>query len=145
MKIQGYFGTFKNAHETVEQLRAQGLKAFVDLNDHYQLDATPRPKEVSFLSTSSQSDLVLRSGNPSGSTGQAPLKAADPMVSGMGGFEEIADVNYKIVVEAGEDSKTQVFQAIKNAGGDLDSPNLDLPERLEDMTLKNVDPDDLNL
>jgi len=60
------------------------------------------------------------------------------MASGMGGFEEIADVNYKVVVSANEKDKEKVNSIIKNLGGELENPNFKLPEGLENISFEEV-------
>jgi hypothetical protein len=142
IKIEGFFSGIKRANEVVSKLKSEGFtNSYVDLNDHYQINTDVRTKEFAFLSTSSNSDLVLNSGTPSGSTGKSPLLAASPMVSGMGNFEEIADINYKVIVEASEKDTNEVLQLIKSLGGTTSSPNVNLSQRIEDVDFGKGDPD----
>lgn len=137
MKIEAYFSGIKNANSAVEKLRSEGFnKSIVDLNDHYveYNDRNDPPKAINEAET--LSSLVLNSGGLSDDASKRPLAAASPMVSGMGGFEEITDVNYRVVVNLDEKDAGKAKDIIKNAGGDLNNPNLDLPHRLEDIHLK---------
>ena len=55
--------------------------------------------------------------------------------SGMGGFEEVADFNSKVIVETDEANENKVKDMIKEAGGTLDNPNIEIPKRLEDLDI----------
>jgi hypothetical protein len=95
--------------------------------------------------TLSLSDLVLRSGDSSEVTDKSPLIAASPMVSGMGNFEEVMDINYKVVVNATDDKEAEAKEILKSMGADLENPNLNIPDRIKDLNLRNIDTRDLNL
>lgn len=56
------------------------------------------------------------------------------MVSGVGTFDEIANVKYKLTVEAEENSKSKIVQIIHKAGGTPDNPNIVKPDRISDNT-----------
>ena len=73
-----------------------------------------------------------------------PLAAASPMVSGMGGFEEIADVNYKVIVNTEDNNVEKAKQIIKKMGGDLNDPNFKMPEGLENISLDDLISDMIN-
>jgi len=73
-----------------------------------------------------------------------PLAAASPMVSGMGGFEEIADVNYKVIVNTEDNNAEKAKQIIKKMGGDLNDPNFKMPEGLENISLDDLISDMIN-
>lgn len=142
MKFEGFFSGMKNANNAVSRLKSEGFaKSYVDLNDHYQVNTDVNTKEEGFLSTSSNSDLVLNSGTPSGSTGKSPLLAASPMVSGMGNFEEIADINYKVIVDTDEKNKNKLSKIILDMGGTMDSPNVNLAQRIKDVDFSKGDVD----
>lgn len=72
----------------------------------------------------SLSGLVLGSNSDSVTMDRRPLTSASPMVSGMGRFDEVADVSYKVVVETSEDQTEKVRQILQNMGGTLDNPNV---------------------
>lgn len=145
MKIEGFFSTIKNANEAVERLRQAGYNSFADINEHYTTNKNVETNFPGNENTPSLSDLVLRSGESSEVTDKSPLIAASPMVSGMGDFEEVMDVNYKVVVNADENNEDAVSEIIKSSGGDLQSPNLNIPDRIKDLNLRNIDTRDLNL
>jgi hypothetical protein len=144
MKVEAYFRGIKNANEAVDKLKSQGINAYSDLNDHYQVNTDVRTKEVGPLSSPSNSDLVLNSGTPSGSTGKSPLLAASPMVSGMGGFEEIADVNYKVIITVDSEKEAAAKSIIESMGGSMQSPNLEVAKHLKDVDISKADPDFIN-
>jgi hypothetical protein len=144
MKVEAYFRGIKSANEAVDKLKSQGINAYSDLNDHYQVNTDIRTKEVGPLSSPSNSDLVLNSGTPSGSTGKSPLLAASPMVSGMGGFEEIADVNYKVIITVDSEKEAAAKSIIEAMGGSMQSPNLEVPKHLKDVDISKADPDFIN-
>ena len=145
MKIEAYFSGIKNANEAVEKLKGAGFNNSVsDINDHYLeyntgLSAVLPGDE----NTPNLSSLVLNSGPSIEDPSKRPLNAASPMVSGMGSFEEIEDVNYRVIVNLDENDENKAREIIKQMGGDFKDPNLDLPHRLED--LHNIDNGDLDL
>ena len=146
MKIEGFFSGIKNANEAVGKLKASGFKnAYVDINEHYMANNNVETNFAGNENTPSLSDLVLRSGDPSEMSDKAPLIAASPMVSGMGKFEEVMDVNYKVTVNVNGTDVSAAQQIIKELGGTLESPNLNLPERIKDLNLRNIDTRDLNM
>lgn len=145
MKLEGFFSGIKNANEAVEQLRQAGFNSYADINEHYMVNNNVETNFPGNENTPSLSDLVLRSGDSSEVTDKSPLIAASPMVSGMGNFEEVMDVNYKVVVDTANGDESQAREIIKSMGGDLQSPNLNIPDRVKDLNLRNIDTRDLNL
>lgn len=133
MKIQGYFRGIKSAHEAAERLRSAGFgNVIVDINDHYEANNNIQTNVPGTENTPNLSSLVMHSGDIDDDAA-SPLAAANPMVSGMGGFEEITDINYRIIVDAGTNKEQRVKDIINECGGELISPNLDLPERIKGM------------
>lgn len=141
MKLEVFFKGIKNANEAVNKLASEGINAYADINDHYQINTDVRKKEYSFLPTSSNSDLVINSGTTSGNEDRSPMLAASPMVSGMGGFEEIADINYKVIIDADPDSRRKAEEIIESLGGSLENPNLDIQNHIKDVDLSKADPE----
>jgi hypothetical protein len=136
MKIEAYFSGIKNANSAVEKLKTEGFdNSVVDLNDHY-VEYNSETAKTAINDTSNLSSIVMNSGELSEDFTKRPLAAASPMVSGMGGFEEITDTNYKVIVNLDEKDSDKAKDIIKNVGGDFKDPNLDLPHRLEDIHLK---------
>ena len=140
MKIESYFSGIKAANEAVEALKKAGISnAVADLNDHYTGNTnsgTNMPGTNS--STNSLASYVLSSDEPLTNPSLGPLVAASPMVSGMGGFEEIADVNYKVIVNTEGKDEEKAKQIIKKMGGDLKDPNFKMPKGLENMSLDDL-------
>lgn len=129
MKIEAYFASTETANKAVEKLKASGFKdAFVDMNEHYNENRNVQTNLPGTESSVSLSGLVLESGAHGAQRDKAPLDAASPMVSGMGRFDEIADVNCKVIVETGEGDANKIRQILRDAGGDLESPNIRKPK-----------------
>lgn len=135
MKIAAYFSGIKNANDAAARLKSKGFNnAVVDINDHYQefnrgtLARVPGSENAPTLST-----MILNTDPYTEDPSKRAINAASPMVSGMGNFEEITDVNYKLSLEVNDENKENVIRMIKEMGGTLKDPNLDLPHRLKDM------------
>lgn len=125
MKIKGYFGDLKSANETVEKLKTAGFEnAYVDANDHYVENRNVKTNLPGTIAGQSLTDLVMHSGNDTTDRNNAPLTAASPMVSGMAGFEEVADINYALFVEIEDNNSAEAENIIKSMGGTLDDPNV---------------------
>ncbi len=137
MKITSYFANIKTANETVDKLKAAGFKnAYVDANDHYVENKDIQTDLAGTNGAESLSDLVLNSGSNDVDKGNSPLSAANPMVSGIGNFEEITDFNCSVTVEIHKNNISEAEEIIKNMGGELDNPNI---SRNEKISKANVD------
>ncbi|WP_234122481.1 hypothetical protein [Clostridium hydrogenum] len=142
MKIQAFFSGIKNSNKVVSKLKSEGIDAYTDINDHYDINAENRSMTKNFLTSPSNSNLVLNSASPStGRDDRSPLSAASPMVSGMGGFEEIADVNYKVIVNVDPSNKKKAEEIIKELGGEIKNPNFNVPKHVKGIDLSKADPD----
>jgi len=129
MKIEGFFSSVKTANEVVSKLKSEGYTgAFVDINDHFN-DAYSERGLLGTENISSLSQAVMGEGEKVNS----PLAAASPMASGMGGFEEIANVNCKVVVEISGRNLEAAKKIISSMGGDLEDPNGKIPKGLENL------------
>ena len=115
MKIEAYFSGIKNANEAVEKLKSAGFNNSVaDINDHYLEYNTGLSAVLPGDENSpTLSSLVLNSGPYIEDPSKRPLNAASPMVSGMGGFEEIEDVNYRVIVNLDENDKIKQEKLLK--------------------------------
>lgn len=137
MKIEGYFGSMKLANEAVDKLKKAGFSnAVVDANEHYRDTRNVETNLVGTESGTSLSGLILESDAHGMGRGKSPLNAASPMVSGMAGFEEIADVNCRVIVEADKRRADMVKKIIKEKGGELESPNFKKPKIHDDRDLE---------
>ncbi|MHC1685504.1 MAG: hypothetical protein AB6733_21595 [Clostridiaceae bacterium] len=133
MKLEGYFGNIKKANETVAKLNSQGFKgAFVDINEHDN-NAYSQNGIVGTRDVTSQTEAVLGNSTIAGERVSSPLAAASPMVSGMGRFEEVADINCKVVVEVSDGDKVKAESIIKSMDGTTDDPNARLPKGLDNI------------
>ncbi|PJI08684.1 MULTISPECIES: hypothetical protein [Clostridium] len=141
MKIEAFFRGIKNANEVVSKLNNEGIEAYTDINDHFQLDKNTKNSGGRLLVNPLNSDLVLNSGVPGGDRDKSPMLAASPMVSGMGGFEEIADVNYKVVVNADTSNENKAKEIIKSLGGSVKNPNLEIEKHVKGIDLSKSDPE----
>lgn len=143
MQIEGYFANLKAANDAIKKLKDAGYhKAYLDMNDHYIDDRNVETNLAGTEMSTSLSGLVLESDSHGIIRDKAPLAAASPMVSGMGGFEEVADVNCKVVVEAGTGGEEKAKQVLKDAGGDLSSPNFKKPilhDEIDNTTYNVID------
>ncbi|MDP4094141.1 MAG: hypothetical protein Q8920_12350 [Bacillota bacterium] len=128
MKVEAYFSNIKTAKEALEKLKSSGFEAFLDINDHYNEDRNVRTNLAGTETSVSLSGLVLESDSDGEGHDRGPLNAASPMASGMGNFEEVADVKCKIVAQANESNVKEIKQILKDLGGDFDSPNVIKPK-----------------
>lgn len=125
MEIKGYFGEISVANDTVKELKNAGFSgAFVDINDHYIGNRNVKTNLPGTSKGSSLSELVLNSGSDGINQGNSPLAAASPMVSGMGGFEEVSDINYTVTVNVKDDEEQEARKIMKSMGGYLGDPNV---------------------
>ncbi|RKD31781.1 hypothetical protein [Thermohalobacter berrensis] len=143
MRIEGFFNNIKNARNTVEQLRKEGFKAYYDINDHYISDRNIERNLAGTETGPSLSDLTLNSGEETLiDRSKAPLTAADPMVSGMGGIDEVTNVNCKVVVDIESSNQDRAKQIIDDNGGSLNNPNIKTPQikgDLDDILERAID------
>lgn len=146
MKIEGYFSGIKAANEAVDTLKRAGIKdAVADINEHYTGNTNPgKNLPGTASSTNSLANYVLTSDSPLGDPMLGPLAAASPMVSGYGRFEEIADVNYRVIVNADDQNAEKAKQVIAKMGGELDDPNFKIPKGLENTSIEDLVTDMIN-
>ncbi|MEA4826128.1 MAG: hypothetical protein VB130_05795 [Clostridium sp.] len=137
MQIECFFSGIKNANLAVDNLKNSGFhNSIVDLNEHYNLDSNSEQRLPGSETAPNLSGLVLNSGDVDNYRKPSPLAAASPMASGMGNFEELTDINYKVVVETDSDEdKKQIEEILKNCGGDLKDPNLNPYEHIRDIPI----------
>ena len=129
MKIEGYFTKIESAKNAVEKLKELGIdNSYVDINEHYTEGRNTQARLAGTMSGVSLSALVVPSAAPKIDRDMGPLTASSPMVSGYGDFEEVADVNCKIIVEVSEPDCNKAKEIIKNMGGELESPNFKKPQ-----------------
>ena len=125
MTVKGYFGEISAANNAVKELKNAGLSgAFVDINDHYIGNRNVKTNNPGTSTAPSLSQLVLNSGSDGLNEGNSPLAAASPMVSGMGSFDEVANINYVVSVDAGDGDTQKARDILKNNGGYLGNPNV---------------------
>lgn len=125
MDIVGYFSGIKDANRALGELRKAGFSnASVDLNDHYIGNKNVERNIIGTENAQILSDLVINSGSPDSNIGEGPLLAASPMASGYGRTEEIADINYSLLVECSNDRAEEAREIIRQMGGMLDNPNV---------------------
>ncbi len=123
MKVEGYFRTLKRANETIDKLKKEGLdNAYLDLKDDYLEDRNNITSAIATEEGTSLSELVMHSGNDTYDPSKSPIAAANPMISGMAGFEEITDYNYKMVVEVDTKDQYAAENIIRQMGGETEDP-----------------------
>jgi len=141
MKIVGYFSNTKTANDTLQKLKSEGFdKTRIDMNEHYIDDLNVQTNLPGTEAGPSLLGLIIESDAHVIDASKAPLTAADPMVSGMGNFDEIADVNCRVIVEDDGKNADRIKQLIKEGGGDLDNPNVEKPKTrdMRDVIMYNA-------
>lgn len=142
MQVEAYFKSIKRANDTVNRFKVLGFnKVYSDIKDNSSTELNVRTNHAGTESSGSNSGLVLKSQGYASTDdpGKSPLEAASPMVSGMGGFEEIADFNCKVVVEVDSNNVNEVKNILSNMGGKLDNPDTNFPRHLEGIKNRDVD------
>lgn len=140
MRIEGYFSGIKRANEVVDRLKSEGFKdSYADLNEHYITNNNPGENPPATDSGAvNLSSYVLNTEESLDNSRLGPLLAASPMVSGMGGFEEIADVNYKVIVNVNSNNVERAKEILKNMGGEINNPNFEIPKGLDSISTDEV-------
>jgi hypothetical protein len=134
MKVEGYFSNIKTANKALAEIKKFGYEnAILDINDHHILDRNVQSNIPGTESSPSLSGLILKSDRSVVSSDKAPLTAANPMVSGMGGFEEVADFNYKVVAEVHSENVDKIKNVITSMEGTTENPNVELPKNMGDI------------
>jgi len=117
--LDAYFNNLKTANETIGKLKAMGVKASLDLKDDKMENYNARQNIPGTATATSLSDLVLKSGATAAESDQSPMKAADPMVSGIAGFEETISLDYKIAIAHNPTDKSKIAKIVEEAGGTI--------------------------
>ncbi|NLZ49372.1 MAG: hypothetical protein GX895_11490 [Clostridiales bacterium] len=92
MKIEAYFNGIKSANEAAESLKSKGFNnAFVDINDN-------------------SNDAYWQLGN-------SLLSSVSFMSSGIGGFQEVPAVSYRVVVETSAEKAEYAKNLMNSLGG----------------------------
>lgn len=135
MEIVSFFDSIKKANEAVTKLHELGYQAHIDSNTHYEEDMNMKTDLPGTETAPTLSGLVINSGEGPAILDQSkgPLMAAMPDVSGMAGFEEIANISCKVIVDAGEKDKKQIKEIINEYEGMFYNPNIDIPQALDNI------------
>lgn len=140
MLIRGYFGEVSEANNAIEKLNEKGFNnVFLDANDYHNIDLDTHTDNIG--SATSLSSLSLDSSGGGTDEGSSPLRAASPMVSGMGTFNEITDINYTVNVEIDNADLQEVKRIIEDTGGTLNDPYIDDIDAMEDA---DIDYEEIN-
>lgn len=146
MELVGYFRTLKEANEAVKRLHDSGFNnASSDINDHYIEEYDAHFNLAGTETAPSLSGLVMQSGDSDLDMSKRPLAAADPAVSGMSDFDEITNINNRVIVEVNSNNLLNAKKIIEEAGGSLDDPNVKIPKGLENIKFEDINADNLNL
>lgn len=116
-KVEVYFNDLKTANDTIFKLRVMGIDADLELKDDNMENYNARQNIAGTATATSLSDLVLKSGASAAESDQSPMRAADPMVSGMAGFEETLSLDYKVAINAGPHDQNRIEKIVREAGG----------------------------
>ena len=92
-------------------------------NDHHIVDRDVKTDAPGSSGGESLADLVLKSGANTLGRNLSPLASANPMVSGMAGFDEVVDISYCLFVET-EDKDSQKAKNIIKSMGEGWIPNI---------------------
>lgn len=145
MELVGYFETLKKANEAVKQLQDSGFhNASSDMNDHYIEENDAHINLAGTETAPSLSGLVMNSGDSDLDMSKRPLAAADPAVSGMSGFDEITNINNRVLVEVNENNLSNAKKIIEEIGGTIEDPDVKIPKGLENIDFDDINADTLN-
>lgn len=133
MHIEGFFPTMKEANDAISKLKSLGYThAVLDMNDHYIENRNTDINRAGNAEAPSLTGLVFQSGPAAIDENLGPLLAASPMASGFGRFDEVANINCKVIVKADNESEAEVQAVIKEFGGITESPNIARPIDIDD-------------
>lgn len=120
IKVTGYFQSIYDAQKTYNQLRKQGYKnTTLDIIDRFPKNTDSIRGNVLGGDEGSLSALVLKPGEGEFSMEARSALAADPHVSGMAGFSEVADANIMVSVTVEDGEEDAVKKQIQNNGGEV--------------------------
>ena len=120
IRITGYFQSIYNAQKTYNQFKKKGYKnVALDIIDRFPKNTDLIRENVLGGDEGSLSALVLKPGEGEFSMEARPMLAADPNVSGMAGFSEIADANIMVSVSVEKEEEEAVRGQIKDNDGDI--------------------------
>lgn len=141
MNIIGNFEKYQDAFNALAKIRTQGFKDSHIPADHFSLGQNGEINVPGTRNSVSLSNLVLNSGDDTAAP-PSPLAAADPMVSGMGGFDEITENGYKVIVSASDEDKDTIYNLITSSGGTVieDSLMQNLPADQDPISSLSYDP-----
>jgi len=117
-KIRAFFDKMSEARKAAQMLKSMGFNdAHLDMMDSYNEEYSEETNSAGTEKATSLSALVLNSKGYTNSIRKAPLLSAQPMVSGMGLYEEIYDISTQLLVSAEEGKVDEVKKIIREAGG----------------------------
>lgn len=120
-KVEVCFKNMLNARKAVGALKKMGYKdAHLDAMDNFFTEYSEEINSAGSENGSSLSSLVLNSGRTVDDIGKASLIAANPMVSGIGTFEQIADnLKVRLIVNVDEEKVDSVRQTLREYGASM--------------------------
>lgn len=116
MKLNAYFYNLESANKAANYLKNMGFRAYVDIIDKYADTYNDKQNIAGTDTGPTLASLVLKSGYPF-DIRKSPLLMSDPMISGMGYYDETADANIQLNVEVTDDKTNDVVKVIKSFGG----------------------------
>lgn len=120
IRITGYFQSLYDAQKTYNQLKKKGYKnVALDIIDRFPKNTDQIRKNVFGGDAGSLSALVLKPEEGEFSMEARPMLAADPNVSGMASFSEIAEANIMVSVTVEEKEEETVRRQIQDNGGEI--------------------------
>ncbi len=116
MKINGYFYSLESANKASAYLKSMGYKSYIDIIDKYADTYNDKQNIAGTKTGPTLASLVLKSGYTF-DIRKSPLLMSDPMISGMGYYDETADANIQLNVEVNDDKINDVVKVISSFGG----------------------------
>jgi hypothetical protein len=118
--ITGYFKSVYGAQRAQNDLKKQGFKnAKMDIIDRFPKNADKHMDNVIGSSEGSLSSLVLKPEEGTISMELRSAYAADPNVSGMGRFSEVADANILVSVTVEDGDEESCKKIIQDNDGEI--------------------------
>lgn len=116
MRVKAYFYSLSNANKVKEELNKMGIKSFIDIIDKYADTYNDKRNIAGTVTGPSLASLVLKSGYPF-DIRKSPLMMSDPMISGIGDYEEVADFNIQLNIDVTDDKIDSVSKIVNSYNG----------------------------
>ena len=117
-KIDVYFEKMSQARKAVEKLKSMGYRnAYLDINDRNQTEFSAEINPAGSQNAMSLSSLVLKSKGFRNDASKGPLMASNPMVSGIGPVDDMADPGARLSVSVEDENAGIIRKLLMDMGG----------------------------